>query len=164
MAWSSEGRSRETPISERCLLARKACLHGHHSRLQRHARRSHPYIGRVHPSSQCLQGYKRHGRTYIRRLQRYTGVGPLYIGVLRANKHRWWTSKHRWWTGITSHFPISTDLSAVCRGFTAASSGGRRAIQRCTADDSRWFSHSHLSKNGAVPYLRSILSACLQMD
>ncbi len=103
-------------LSERCLLARKACLHGHHSRLLLHARLSQPYVRRVHASAECVQWHKGRVRARICRLLGYTGLRPLRIGVLRANKQRLWTNKHRWWAGMFSLHPVFVDSRAVWRG------------------------------------------------
>jgi hypothetical protein len=107
--------SRTTRVQP-CLLARKACLHGHHGRLLLHTRCSQTHILRVHASDECVQGYKHRVQPCTRRLLGYTGVALLCIGVSRANKHGWWTNKHRWWTGLPSLLSAFPDSLAVCRG------------------------------------------------
>ncbi len=136
----------EKPISQRCLLARKACLHGHDSRLLLHTRCSQTHILRVHASDECVQGHKHRVQPCTYRLLGYTGVALLCTGVSRANKHGWWTNKHRWWTGSPSPLPVFPDSSAVCHGFAAVSSSGKRPIPRGMADESRCSSFTLLKE------------------
>ena len=114
-----------------CLLAHKACMHVHHSRLLHRTRCAKPYIHRVHASSECVQGYKHRVQPCTCRLLGYTGVVLLCTGVSRVNKHDWWASKHSWWankhgwwankhgcwTGLPSRLPVFPDSSAVSLGF-----------------------------------------------
>ena len=110
------------------LLARNACLHGRNSCLLGRTRCVNACIRCAQASNECVQGCRRHGRASVRCLQCYSGVAPLCIGVLRANKHRWRPCKHRWrpckhrlWPGMSSLFPIFPDLPAICRGLLARS-------------------------------------------
>ena len=107
-----------------CLLARKACMHVHHSCLLHRTRCAKPCIRCVHASSRCVQRYKRRVTGYTRRLLGYAGVVLLCTGVSRVNKHDWWASKHSWWanrhgcwTGLPSRLPVFPDSSAVSLGF-----------------------------------------------